>query len=67
MCGNLGRAEVGKEYVMRLREDSSIEGMLGVKKDLLLRNEEGEDFGESGIRRSLALVGDGEVRFEVVP
>ena len=66
MDGNMRFTEVGKVYTLRLRSDK-IGHLLGTKKSLLTRLENGEDLGNFLLDKPLKLITENEVRFTAVP
>ena len=52
--------------MLRLREDLSVDGYVGIKEELLLRQEAGEDLESCEFEKPLKLVRRGQLKFKAV-
>ena len=64
--GSLGKTEVGKTYVLKLRPGYKVGVYVGVKETLLARKENGEALKASEFEKSMLLHGENQVMFTVI-
>ena len=65
--GDMGFTEVGTDYILRLRPNLRIGHLVGVRKSLIERKEDGDDLKDCVLNKHVMLVGENEARFSVVP
>lgn len=66
-AGKLSHVEVGKIYILKLRLDFCIKNLVGVREELLERQEQGENVDICILGTDLPLVGQNKLHFKVAP